>query len=144
MGKLKINSEEFENLVKMYTSFDESNVVTAAEIVNKLNFNDNLGEIIIFCFILDNPLELEPDNIFKKHYSKAKIFLVANNVVPVTMSSFRIDIYNFIVESNLCSDVSKKFILDSINKTWSNIFFNAGFKKYFNISITLKNEQENK
>lgn len=144
MGKLKINSEEFENLVKMYISFDESNVVTAAEIVNKLNFNHNLGEIIIFCFILDNHLELEPNNLFKKHYFKTKTFLETNNVVPMTMSSFRIDIYNFIVSSNLCSDVSKKLILDIINKTWSNIFFNTGFKEYFNISITLKNEQENK
>lgn len=140
MGKLKINSEEFENLVKMYLSFDESTVVTTAEIVNKLNFNNNLGEIMIFCFILDNHLELEPDVLFKKHYSKAKLFLAVNNVAPVTMISFRVDVYNFIVASNSCSDVSKKLILDMINKTWSNIFFGAGFKEYFNISITLKNE----
>lgn len=141
MGKLKINSEEFENLVKMYTSIDESNIITAAEIINKLNFNNNLGEIIIFCFILEDNLIHEPNIILKKHYFKAKTFLETHDVIPVTMSSFRIDIYNFIVSSGLCSESSKKFILDKINKTWSSIFFNSGFKKNFNILITLKNEQ---
>jgi hypothetical protein len=139
MGKLKITPEEFENLVKMYGSLSESDVITTAEIVNKLDFKEHLGEIMLFCFILENSLELEPSDLFNKVYNKTKTFLKENQIVPVTMSSFRISIYNFIIGSDLCSEISKKYVLQKVNKIWSNLFYDTGFNAKFKLKINLEN-----
>lgn len=140
MGKLKIAPEEFENLVKMYGSFNESDLITTAEIVNKLDFKKHLGEIMLFCFILENSLELEPSDLFNKVYNKTKTFLEKNQIVPVTMSSFRVNIYNFIVTSDLCSEISKEYVLQKVNKIWSDLFYNTGFDVKFKLKINLENE----
>lgn len=140
MEELKITPEEFENLVKMYESLSESDVITTAEIVNKLDFKKHLGEIMLFCFILENSLELEPSDFFNKVYDKTKTFLKENQIVPVTMSSFRINIYNFIIASDLCSEISKEYVLQKVNKIWSHLFYDTGFDKKFKLKITLENE----
>ena len=140
MNNLKITADEFDSLVKMYVSSDKNDLHTAGEIINRLSFKNNIGEILLFSFIIENKHAVNSHELLSKQYKKAKKYLESQEIVPVTMSSYKTDIMNYIVASETCSDKTKEYALKYVNELINNVFTKSGFSISFKLSITINDE----
>jgi len=140
MNNLKITADEFDSLVKMYVSSDKNDLHTAGEIINRLSFKNNIGEILLFSFIIENKHQINSYELLSKQYKKAKKYLESQEIVPVTMSSYKTDIMNYVVASETCSDKTKEYALKYVNELINNVFTKSGFSNSFKLSITINDE----
>jgi hypothetical protein len=140
MGNLKITTDEFNSLLKMYNSSDMNDLRTAGEIINRLDFKNNIGEILLFSFIIENKHEVDSNVLLSKQYKKAKKYLEAQDIVPVTMNSYTVDIMNYIVASKVCSEKVKEYVFKYVNGLMNLVFSTSGFSNSFKLSITINNE----
>jgi hypothetical protein len=74
------------------------------------------------------------------YFQKAKKYLESQEIVPVTMSSYKTDIMNYIVASETCSDKTKEYALKYVNELINNVFTKSGFSNSFKLSITINDE----
>jgi hypothetical protein len=66
MNNLKITADEFDSLVKMYVSSDKNDLHTAGEIINRLGFKNNIGEILLFSFVIENKHQVNSHELLSK------------------------------------------------------------------------------
>jgi len=136
---MKLKIEEVKNLIKMLSSEDSSNHEVVFEILNKLDFEKNLGEILIIIkkaafsdslWILnckDITTKLSAMDVFNKKETSYSFCLTFPELLEVLMV-------------NNCSSGSKKLYKEVLNDYVNKFLKDLGYDmNHVNVEVTLKN-----